>query len=80
MIKSLEIIEQQYPEFCAAIEKRLHVGAVDYGDKSFDLDSPTVMEEIEQEILDINGWSFILWVRSRRVKEALRQLESRTSV
>ena len=75
--QSIEAIKALWPEYAAQTEARLKQGAIDYGDRSFDLDGPALCDEIAQEIADINGWSFILWCRVMKVKAALLSLEAR---
>lgn len=56
-------------EFLARLESRLVAGAQEYGDASFD--RPDTVDELLDEILDIAGWAFIVWVQLRRRLEGL---------
>lgn len=58
----------RYGAFSAAIASRLAQGAQAYGDRSFSRDLGSLLGEIEQEILDIAGWSYILWVRIHTIR------------
>lgn len=58
-------------KFFLALRARLAKGDVEYGDKSFD--SPLLPEEILEEIVDIAGWAFVLWVQ---MQERLGRLET----
>lgn len=43
-----------------------------YGDRSFHLPPAELAREIEQELLDLCAWSFILWCRLRALRERVR--------
>jgi len=60
------------PEFFSKIETRLLAGAREYGDKSFKKDPRELIEEITQELLDVCGWSYILYRRLEILKQAMR--------
>jgi len=51
------------------------MGALTYGDTSFERPPGQLLEEIEQELLDQAGWSFIMWCRLEEVRERLKQLK-----
>ena len=55
--------EEHWPAFEEKLKARLSVGAVEYGDKSFDLPHLQLLYELRQETLDIVGWGFLLFVR-----------------
>lgn len=62
---------EQAKQFFREILERLEYGEAEYGDRSFeDLSEVELVEEISEEVLDICGWAFVLWVRLQRVKEA----------
>ena len=55
--------DNDWTEFINSVNARLQQGAKEYGDKSF-LQSPEhLLKELEEETLDIAGWSFIMWCR-----------------
>lgn len=58
-------------EFFDAVRARLRQGQQAYGDKSFSRDPAELVGEIEQELLDICGWSFVTWCRLRKMQRAL---------
>lgn len=61
-------------EYQRRVRARIKAGAQEYGDTSF-LSSPlALIEEIQQEIEDINGWGYILWVRLERMKRLASKL------
>lgn len=62
-------------EFFRQIRERLKAGAREYGDASFQRPDAELHREIEEEILDIAGWSYVLWVKLReRLKRQERGL------
>lgn len=65
-----------FPEYCSKIASRLRAGADTYGDESFGKGYLQLLEEIESEILDISGWSFVLWVRLQDIKRKLSELHN----
>ena len=62
-----------FPIFAAAVTKRLEQGAKAYADRSFTLPPEVLATEIEQELLDVCAWSFILWCRLRALRDAVEQ-------
>jgi hypothetical protein len=62
---------ERWLEFVAAVERRLEKGAAVYGDRSFDLASPRLLDEVLEELEDVSGWSFVLWCRLRRIRDVL---------
>lgn len=57
-------------EFFSALAARLDEGRRTYGDASLRRPVPELRGEIEQELLDICGWSYVLWLRVRTMKGA----------
>jgi len=72
-------IQTQWPVFAKTVRHRLEVGARAYGDASFRLPADRLAEEIDQELLDVMGWGFILWRRVQVLMEELRELEAAAS-
>lgn len=66
-----EGMEAQWREFVGRVEKRLEQGAKEYGDASLKAPPKALAGEIEEEILDIVGWGFLLWLRMKTVKDWL---------
>ncbi len=60
-----------FSTFAAAVEARLQQGAVTYRNASFHRDPADLAGEIEQELLDVCAWSFILWCRVRALRGRL---------
>lgn len=57
-----------FPGFVAAVSQRLEKGRDTYGDKSFDKPIGELLVEIEEELLDVCGWSFVLWLKLQSMK------------
>lgn len=67
-------------EFVAAIEARLEIGEREYADRpasSRPLDE--LLDEINQELVDVAGWSFLLWRRIEALRERLGAVPDRGS-
>lgn len=73
--RSQALIAALWPVFTEAVLERLDMGARQYGDKSLDLDSTRLLVEIEQEMLDVMGWGFLLFSRIQLLKEKLERIE-----
>jgi hypothetical protein len=54
--------------FITALKPRLERGAREYGDCSFDRPVDELLCEIEDELLDVCGWSVILYTRLQCLK------------
>lgn len=61
-----------FPEFVKRLEQRMEQGFKEYGDKSFDRSPKELLEEIEEELLDICGWSVVLY---KRIKDLQKKME-----
>lgn len=60
-----------WSRFSRAVKQRLQAGRAAYGDKSFARHPGSLLREIQAELLDVCGWSFILSERLRRVEQAM---------
>lgn len=54
---------EAWPAFVASVRARLELGRSTYGDESFGRDPAALLSEVAEELLDVAGWSFILWAR-----------------
>ena len=61
---------RDHEQFLAVVRQRLEDGATEYGDASHRRPVGDLLDEIQQELADVCGWSAILWARL----EHLRQL------
>ena len=69
------IRDDDITEFVALLLERLRAGEKQYGDSSFRRPLIEVIGEVEQELLDMSGWSLIAWTRLRRLRERVAQIE-----
>jgi len=70
---------RSWPEFSAHVSSRLEAGRGSYGDASFRKSLDALAGEVEEELLDVAGWSFILWTRVRGLRERLRELDAKVA-
>lgn len=75
---STAAMEKDWPTFIQSIYRRLEMGRLQYGDESFDKPLSLLLHEVEQEVIDQAGWSFILWSRLQRLKTQLQAVEHAT--
>lgn len=66
--------EAEVDIYFAELRQRLRVGAECYGDKSFDKTNERLAQEIQEELLDVAGWGFILWEKMQRLKAKMALL------
>ncbi|HUT54380.1 MAG TPA: hypothetical protein VM658_13405 [bacterium] len=66
-------LRDDWLEFVSLVEHRLEQGAVEYGDSTMRRPALEVLDEVEQELLDVMGWSFFAWLRIRRLKEKVKK-------
>lgn len=52
-------------QFVAMLRKRWKAGAREYGDRSFFRPKAETVDQVLDEIADVAGWSFVLWVQLR---------------
>ena len=64
-----------WPSFTDRILKRLERGRVDYGDASFTRPLTQLVGEIQQEVDDIVGWSFITHNKLEEIGRKVKKLE-----
>ena len=65
-------------EFVRRLRARLKVGARTYGDASLARPKRDLIDEIQEELEDVAGWSVLLWHRLERLRERLATLETET--
>lgn len=73
-----DVLRTAWPAFLAKVERRLEKGAVEYGDASLRAPPAELAREIEEELLDVVGWGFLLWVRMRGIAARVGVPEVRT--
>jgi len=64
---------EYWPQFNLAMQNRLVRGHQEYGNASFSRSEKELLRELQEEVLDIAGWGFILWVRLKEVEKALEE-------
>jgi len=53
-------------DFVQQLRERLEAGAREYGDQSFVRPVSAIVAELEQELVDLPGWTYILWCQAAR--------------
>lgn len=53
-------------EFLELLAGRLKAGAIEHGNASFDKEVPETVDEIMEELIDIPGWIYTMWVHLNR--------------
>lgn len=67
-----EEMREQWNEFVFRVECRLRRGAEEYGDASLKAPPAALAREVEEELLDVMGWGFMLWLRMRAIAERVK--------
>ena len=70
--------QDRWPDFTEAVRARLEKGRAEYGDRSFTRSPGDLMVELQQEVLDLAGWGFVLWHRLEAMRSALNGADPRT--
>jgi hypothetical protein len=68
--------DPELAQFWLRLRERLEAGARTYGEASFQRHATELAAEIEEELLDVSGWAFILWCRLRRLRGCLDQKQT----
>lgn len=63
--------QKSWQTFIAAVEQKRFQGAREYGSSSYQLPPEQLVQEVIDEVIDICGWSSILYHRLLDLKEAL---------
>jgi hypothetical protein len=63
-----------WPAFAEAVRARLEAGRAAYGDRSFSREPAELLGELEQEVLDLAGWGFVLFQRLEAMRAALAEV------
>jgi len=72
-----DALNRLWPKFSEAVHARLTQGASDYGDESFSKPLRRLLQEVREELLDVSGWSFIMFAKLDAVEKRLDELEAR---
>jgi len=57
-----------WPQFMEAVRLRMEKARQAYGDASFSRPLAELAGEVEEELLDVCGWAFILWCRIAAIR------------
>jgi hypothetical protein len=68
---------EPFARFYIEAEKRMRQGHRTYGDRSFDRPLFTLLNEIEEELLDAPNWAAIAWNKLNVLRSKIRLLEDR---
>lgn len=68
------------PQFIQTVVARLNKGRGAYGDRSFSKRPDDLVSEIQEELVDVCAWSFILWQRLENVSRRLEASETPSPV
>ena len=68
-------LDHHLDRFVARLRARLEAGAATYGDRSFTRPAAELVDEIQQELEDVCGWSLLLWIRLERLRGVVEQHE-----
>lgn len=66
-----ENLKGPWEDFLSRVEHRLEAGAREYGDASLRAPPGALCREVEEELLDVVGWGFLLWLRMRGIAERM---------
>lgn len=72
-----DISEASFCQFVSRFRDRLKTGAKNYGDGVFSWSVNRLVDEIQQELEDVSGWSFVLWLRLERLRALGDELSRR---
>ena len=61
-------LDADLDRFVMRLRARLVAGAATYGDASFRRPAAELVNEVQQELEDVCGWSLILWIRLQRLR------------
>ena len=60
-------------QFFEALAERLEQGAADYGNQSMARPVAATVDEIDQELADLVGWTYVLWCQAARKTDRSRE-------
>ena len=58
-----------WPAFVDRAGRRLAAGRRTYGDRSFARPPRELVREVEEDLLDVAAWAYILWYRVRALRD-----------
>lgn len=66
-----------FEKFVSDVRARLDAGRETYADRSFGRDPRDLIHELQEELVDVCGWGYILSMRLNAVQAALNELSER---
>jgi hypothetical protein len=70
---SSDAVCRLWPMYECLVRDRLLLGVRNYGDESFSRSPSSLLNELQQELLDVSGWAFILWVKVHMMQQKLKE-------
>ena len=67
-----------WPSLIDAVSACLEAGRTAYGDCSFTLPPERLAGEVEEELMDVAAWAFILWTRVYSLRDMLNPEKAET--
>ena len=67
-------LDTDLDRFVGRLRARLVEGAKRYGDSSFTRPAVELLDEVQQELEDVAGWSLLLWIRLDRLRRRVEQI------
>lgn len=67
-------LDADLDRFVQRLRARLVAGAATYGDRSFTRPAGGLIDEVQEELEDVCGWSLLLWIRLDRLRARVEQL------
>lgn len=61
----------RFPQFAELVRAKLARGQVVFEDRNFSKNAVDLMHEVQEELVDVMGWSFLVWSRLQAMSEAL---------
>lgn len=68
-------LDADLDRFVARLRARLAAGAATYGNSSYTRPAVDLVDEVQQELEDVAGWSLLLWIRLARLRGRVEQLQ-----
>lgn len=68
-------LDHHLDRFVQRLRARLEAGAATYGDASFTRPAAELVDEVQQELEDVCGWSLLIWIRLGSLRGAVERIE-----
>ena len=76
MTRTLDDTIMDMEAYISQLKGRMAKGNHEYKEISFSKDPEELIQEIQEELLDVSNWGFILWQRLERIREVMKCLTS----